>query len=115
VPLVPRAPVEVIRKGVPSMLNRQIPSVGDALQSSDDTQFIRLELQQTVAILRHILNVAIEAGVIYSNPAAALKRAAIRAKDPPPGAFIIVGLIYLTGCIWFGIKRRRAKETKHGD
>ena len=35
----------------------------------------------TVALLRHVLNVAIEAGVIYSNPAAALKRAAIRAKE----------------------------------
>jgi integrase len=35
----------------------------------------------TGAILRHVLNVAIEAGVIYSNPAAALKRAAIRGKE----------------------------------
>jgi integrase len=35
----------------------------------------------TVALLRHVLNVAIEAGVIYSNPAAALKRAAIRGKE----------------------------------
>jgi integrase len=35
----------------------------------------------TVALLRHILNVAIEAGVIYSNPAAGLKRAAIRGKE----------------------------------
>jgi integrase len=35
----------------------------------------------TVALLRHILNVAIEAGVIYANPAAALKRAAIRRKE----------------------------------
>jgi integrase len=35
----------------------------------------------TAALLRHVLNVAIEAGVIYSNPAAALKRAAIRAKE----------------------------------
>jgi integrase len=35
----------------------------------------------TVALLRHILNVAIEAGVIYSNPAAALKRTAIRGKE----------------------------------
>jgi integrase len=35
----------------------------------------------TAAILGHILNVAIEAGVIYSNPAAALKRAAIRRKE----------------------------------
>jgi integrase len=35
----------------------------------------------TAAILRHILNVAIEAGVIYCNPAAALKRAAIRGKE----------------------------------
>src|SRR4029453_1424263 len=35
----------------------------------------------TVALLRHILNVAIEAGVIYSTPAAALRRAAIRGKE----------------------------------
>ena len=35
----------------------------------------------TVALLRHVLNVAIEAGVIYSNPAATLKRAAIRRKE----------------------------------
>jgi integrase len=35
----------------------------------------------TLALLRHILNVAIEAGVIYSKPAAALKRAAIRGKE----------------------------------
>jgi integrase len=35
----------------------------------------------TVALLRHILNVAIEAGVIYANPATALKRTAIRAKE----------------------------------
>jgi integrase len=35
----------------------------------------------TVALLRHVLNVAIEAGVIYSNPAAAMKRVAIRGKE----------------------------------
>jgi integrase len=35
----------------------------------------------TVALLRHILNVAIEAGVIYANAAGPLKRAAIRAKE----------------------------------
>jgi integrase len=35
----------------------------------------------TVALLRHVLNVAIEAGVIYANPAATLKRATIRAKE----------------------------------
>jgi integrase len=35
----------------------------------------------TVSVLRHVLNVAMEAGVIYSNPAAALKRAAIRGKE----------------------------------
>jgi integrase len=32
-------------------------------------------------VLRHVLNVAIEGGVIYANPAAALKRAAIRGKQ----------------------------------
>ena len=35
----------------------------------------------TLAILRHVLNVAIEAGVVYSNAAAVLKRAAIRGKQ----------------------------------
>jgi integrase len=35
----------------------------------------------TVAIFRHVLNVAVEAGVIYSNPAAAVKRAAVRGKE----------------------------------
>jgi integrase len=35
----------------------------------------------TAAILGHIVNIAIEAGVIYSNPAAALKRAAILRKE----------------------------------
>ena len=35
----------------------------------------------TVAILRHVLNVAIEAGVIYSNPAVVVKRAAVRGKQ----------------------------------
>jgi integrase len=35
----------------------------------------------TVAIFRHVLNVAVEAGVIYSNPAAVVKRAALRGKE----------------------------------
>jgi integrase len=35
----------------------------------------------TIALLRHILAIAIEAGVLYSNPAATLKRAAIRGKE----------------------------------
>ena len=35
----------------------------------------------TVALLRHILNVAIEAGVVYSNTAAAVKRAPVRGKE----------------------------------
>jgi integrase len=35
----------------------------------------------TVALLRHILNVAIEAGVIYGNPAATVKRVPLRGKD----------------------------------
>src|SRR4029434_11069174 len=35
----------------------------------------------TIALLRHVLAIAIEAGVIYSNPAATLKRTAIRAKE----------------------------------
>ena len=34
----------------------------------------------TLAILRHVFNVAVEAGVIYSNPAAVVKRAALRSK-----------------------------------
>jgi integrase len=35
----------------------------------------------TIALLRHVLAIAIEAGVIYTNPAAVLKRAAIRGKE----------------------------------
>jgi len=35
----------------------------------------------TVAVLRHVLNVAVEAGVIYSNAAAVVKRAAVRGKQ----------------------------------
>src|SRR5436190_8017623 len=35
----------------------------------------------TLALLRHVLAIAIEAGVIYSNPAVVLKRAAIRGKE----------------------------------
>jgi integrase len=35
----------------------------------------------TVALLRHVFAVAVEAGVIYANPAAVLKRAALRGKE----------------------------------
>jgi len=35
----------------------------------------------TVSVLRHVLNVAVEAGVVYSNPAAAVKRAPVRRKE----------------------------------
>jgi integrase len=35
----------------------------------------------TVSVLRHVLNVAIEAGVVYSNAAVAVKRAPVRGKD----------------------------------
>jgi integrase len=35
----------------------------------------------TVALLRHVFAVAVEAGVIYANPAAAVKRAQLRPKE----------------------------------
>jgi integrase len=35
----------------------------------------------TVSVLRHVLNVAVEAGVIYGNSAAVLKRAPVRTKE----------------------------------
>ena len=35
----------------------------------------------TVSVLRHLLNVAVEAGVVYSNAAAAVKRAPVRRKE----------------------------------
>jgi integrase len=35
----------------------------------------------TVSVLRHVLNVAVESGVIYSNPAAVVKRAAVRGRQ----------------------------------
>jgi integrase len=44
-------------------------------KASSPTRF-----NNTVAILRHVLDVGIESGVIYSNPAATLKRKPIRQK-----------------------------------
>jgi integrase len=44
----------------------------------------------TISVLRHVLNVAVEAGVVYSNAAAAVKRAPVRAKEislPPMDKF----------------------------
>jgi integrase len=35
----------------------------------------------TVSVLRHVLNVAVECGVVYSNAAAAVKRAPVRPKE----------------------------------
>jgi integrase len=35
----------------------------------------------TVSVVRHVLNVAVEAGVVYSNAAAGVKRAAARSKE----------------------------------
>src|SRR5439155_8648296 len=35
----------------------------------------------TLAVLRHVLNIAVEAGVIYSNAAAAVKRVPVRATE----------------------------------
>jgi integrase len=35
----------------------------------------------TVSVLRHILNVAVEAGAVYSNATAVVKRAAVRGKE----------------------------------
>jgi integrase len=35
----------------------------------------------TVSVLRHVLNVAVESGVVYSNAAATVKRASVRAKE----------------------------------
>jgi integrase len=35
----------------------------------------------TLAVLRHVLNIAVETGVIYSNPATAVKRVAVRSKQ----------------------------------
>ena len=40
-------------------------------------------VNNTISVLRHILNVAVEAGVIYSNPAAGLKNAPLRGKEVP--------------------------------
>ena len=35
----------------------------------------------TISVLRHVLSVAVEAGVVYSNAAAAVKRAPVRCKE----------------------------------
>ena len=35
----------------------------------------------TVSVLRHVLNVAVEAGVVYSNAAGVMKRAPVRKRN----------------------------------
>ena len=43
----------------------------------------------TVALLRHVFAVAVEAGVIYANPATAVKRAKLRSKEIALPSFAI--------------------------
>ena len=51
--------------------------MGDRLrQEGNPTRY-----NNTVSVLRHILNVAVEAGIVYSNAAAVVKRAAVRGKE----------------------------------
>ena len=60
----------------------------------------------TVAVLRHVLNVAIEVGVIYSNPAVILKQTRVRDKEialPSVDKFNAM-------CLPFGNARRRSIE-----
>jgi integrase len=62
-----------IRKITPADCKKWASAFG---KSSSPTNY-----NNTAALLRHVLNIAIEAGVLYSNPAAALKRAAVRGKQ----------------------------------
>jgi hypothetical protein len=58
----------------------------------------------TVAILRHVLNVAAEIGVIYSNPAIIVKRAAVRGKHialPRQGVVANTLRLFLRGAVGF--------------
>ena len=44
-------------------------------------RYRRLATTARFPVLRHVLNVAVEAGVVYSNAAAAVKRAPVRCKE----------------------------------
>jgi integrase len=49
---------------------------GEYSKTASPTNF-----NNTISLLRHVFAVAVEAGVIYANPAAALKRAPLRGKE----------------------------------
>ena len=72
-------------KSWPGLNETEVRKITQANAKKWATTYVKIasptNYNNTVALLRHVLNLAIEAGVIYSNPAGALKRAAIRGKE----------------------------------
>ena len=71
--------------GLPGLTDTQVRKItpGDCKKwaSAYGKKASPTRYNNTVAVLGHVLNVAIQAGVIYSNPAAVLKRATVRGKE----------------------------------
>ena len=80
-----RQRLAALTKGWPELKETEVRKITSADCRKWATAYAKFasstNYNNTVALLRHVLNVAIEAGVIYSNPAGALKRAAIRGKE----------------------------------
>ena len=56
----------------------RLQKMGERLRQK---RYRRLATTTRFPLLRHVLNVAVEAGVVYSNAAAAVKRAPVRCKE----------------------------------
>ena len=74
-----------LQKGWPGLIETEIRKITRAdckkwasayAQKASPTRY-----NNTVSVLRHVLSVAVEAGVVYSNAAAVVKRAAVRGKE----------------------------------
>jgi integrase len=74
-----------LQKSWPSLSETEIRKIGQ----NDCKEWARnycktvspTRYNNTVSVLRHVLNVAVECGVVYSNAAVVVKRASVRGKD----------------------------------
>ena len=83
-----------LKKSWPNLAETEIRKITQADCKTWATAYAKkasaTRYNNTVSVLRHVLNVAVEAGVIYSNPAATVKRVMVRGKKislPTTGKF----------------------------
>jgi integrase len=79
-----REVLAALLKSWPNLNNTEIRKITQADCKKWATTYAKeasaTRYNNTLSVLRHILNVAIEAGVIYSNPAASVQRVKVRGK-----------------------------------